>query len=93
MPRVDEGSLLLLRGIVLPREMEDRDHDLEEMSGRAEMAVVPPLCPVEVIPFDFSQSADLTRHAEVSTRLWLRQGGLSRPGIPEEFSPHGHGNG
>lgn len=66
-------------------------HDLEEMSGRVEMAVVPPLCPVEVTPFDFSKSAELIHRAEVSTRLWLRQGGLSRPGIPEEFSPHGHG--
>lgn len=68
-------------------------HDLKEMSGRVEMAVVPPLCPVEVTPFDFSKSSDLIRRAEASTRLWLRQGGISRPGIPEEFSPHGHGNG
>jgi len=65
--------------------------DLEEMSGRVDMAVVPPLCPVEVTPFDFSTSADLIRRAEASTRLWLRQGGLSRRGIPDEFSPHTHG--
>ncbi|MDX6770155.1 MAG: patatin-like phospholipase family protein [Elusimicrobiota bacterium] len=66
--------------------------DLEGMSSQVEMAVVPPLCPVEVTPFDFSKSADLIRRAEASTRLWLRQGGLSRRGIPEGFSPHTHGS-
>jgi NTE family protein len=64
--------------------------DLEGMAGRIDVAVVPPLCPVEVTPFDFSRSADLIRRAEASTRLWLRQGGLSRRDIPEGFSPHTH---
>lgn len=67
--------------------------DLEGMAGRVEMAVVPPLCPVEVTPFNFSKTPDLVRRAEASTRLWLRQGGLSRRGIPEELSPHRHGKG
>ena len=65
-------------------------HDLEGLSGRVEVSVVPPLCPVAVTPFDFSKSAELIRRAEASTRLWLRQGGLSRRGIPDELSPHGH---
>lgn len=65
--------------------------DLEEMSGRVEVVAIPPLCPVGVTPFDFSKTADLIRRAEASTRLWLRQGGLSRRGIPGEFMPHGHG--
>lgn len=64
--------------------------DLEEPAGGIEVAVVPPLCPVEVTPFDFSKTAELIRRAEASTRLWLRQGGLSRGGIPPELSPHGH---
>lgn len=65
-------------------------HDLEEMTGSIEIAVVPPLCPVDVTPFDFSKTADLIRRADASTRLWLRKGGLSRRGIPDELSPHGH---
>lgn len=64
--------------------------DLEEVSGKVEIAVIPPLCPVGVTPFDFSNTAELIRRAEASTRLWLRRGGLSRRGIPPELSPHGH---
>ncbi|MBI4370980.1 MAG: patatin-like phospholipase family protein [Elusimicrobia bacterium] len=64
--------------------------DLEETAGDIEIAVVPPLCPVEATPFDFSSTAELIRRAEASTRLWLRRGGLSRRGIPAELSPHGH---
>lgn len=67
--------------------------DLEGTSSGVEVAVVPPLCPVEATPFDFSRTADLIRRAEASTRLWLSQGGLSRRGVPEELSPHAHGNG
>ncbi|MDE3083547.1 MAG: patatin-like phospholipase family protein [Acidobacteriota bacterium] len=66
--------------------------DLEEMAGRVEVIAIPPLCPVEVTPFDFSKTADLIRRAEASTRLWLRQDGLSQKGIPEQFMPHGHGS-
>lgn len=66
-------------------------HDLEGIAGRVEVAVVPPLCPVEATPFDFSRTAELIRRAEASTRLWLRRGGLSRRDIPEELSPHAHG--
>lgn len=64
--------------------------DLEEIGGKVEIAVVPPLCPVGVTPFDFSKTAELIRRAEASTRLWLRQGGLSRRGVPPELSPHSH---
>lgn len=65
--------------------------DLEGTGAGVELAVVPPLCPVAVTPFDFSATADLIRRAEASTRLWLRRGGLSRRGIPDESIPHSHG--
>lgn len=64
--------------------------ELEGAGNLVEVAVVPPLCPVEVTPFDFSATADLIRRAEASTRLWIRRGGLSRRAIPDEFKPHNH---
>lgn len=41
---------------------------------------VPPLCPVEVLPIDFGQTADLIRNAEVATSHWLDTG-QPKPGL------------
>ena len=64
--------------------------DIEHFSSRAEIIVVPPLCPVTVSSYDFSQTADLVHRAEAKTRLWLQQKGLQRVGAPDELSPHEH---
>ena len=66
--------------------------DIERFSDRAELAVVPPLCPVTASAYDFSQTADLIRRAEATTRLWLRKKGLEREGAPDELLPHEHEN-
>jgi NTE family protein len=66
--------------------------DIERFSDRAELAVVPPLCPVTVSAYDFSQTADLIRRAEATTRLWLRKKGLEREGAPDELLAHEHEN-
>jgi NTE family protein len=66
--------------------------DIERFSDRAELVVIPPLCPVTVSAYDFSQTADLIRRAEATTRLWLRKAGLEREGTPEELLPHEHGH-
>lgn len=67
--------------------------DLDRFSDRGEIIVVPPLCPVSISAYDFSQTADLIHRAEASTRLWLRKKGLEQEGAPEELMPHRHGNG
>jgi len=64
--------------------------DIERYSDRAELVVVPPLCPMSVSAYDFSQTADLIRRAEAMTRLWLRKKGLEREGAPGELLPHDH---
>jgi NTE family protein len=64
--------------------------DIDRFSSLAELVVVPPLCPVTVNAYDFSQTADLIRRAEASTRLWLKKKGLEKEGAPEELMPHGH---
>src|SRR5690349_2322295 len=56
--------------------MQQLERDVEHFSGRAQLIVVPPLCPLKVTPYDFSRSAELMRNAEAATRLWLKNGGL-----------------
>ncbi|HEY2763304.1 MAG TPA: hypothetical protein VGJ13_04730 [Pseudonocardiaceae bacterium] len=50
---------------------------------RARLQLLPPLCPVEVLPIDFRQTADLIDRATESTRHWLDRHepkpGLARP--------------
>ena len=62
--------------------------DIELHSGKVEIIVVPPLCPVEVTPYDFSQTATLIPRAEQSTSDWLRKGGLQSEDIPHTMIPH-----
>ena len=52
------------------------------------LVVVPPLCPVEVTPYDFSQTATLISRSEHSTDDWLRKGGLHSDDIPHSMIPH-----
>jgi NTE family protein len=74
-------NLLVMRQLV---------SDIEHFSSRAEVIVLPPLCPVAVSAYDFSQTADLVHRAEAKTRLWLRQRGLQSLGAPDELLPHEH---
>jgi NTE family protein len=64
--------------------------DVERFGDRAEIVVVPPLCPVETNPYDFGPTADLIARADASTRTWLATGGLERRGVPDELPAHGH---
>lgn len=74
-------NLLVMRQLV---------SDIEHFSTRVELIVLPPLCPVTVTAYDFSQTADLIHRAEASTRLWLKQNGLHDRGTPSELLPHEH---
>lgn len=65
-------------------------HDLERLSGRAELIVVPPLCPLETSVYDFSRTAELIERAETSTRSWIARGGLRAGKVPGEMQPHHH---
>src|SRR5882672_632342 len=88
-PRGAVGFALHALNLLVMRQLLS---DIERFSDRAELAVVPPLCPVTASAYDFSQTADLIRRAEATTRLWLRKKGLEREGAPEELLPHEHEN-
>ena len=65
--------------------------DIERLSNRAEIVVVPPLCPINLSSYDFRHSAKLIERAAASTQAWLIAGGLARRGeIPVTLLPHGH---
>ena len=64
--------------------------DLEFYSTRAQIYVVPPLCPLDVSPYDYTQCAQLIERAARKTRAWLSDGGLERALIPGELREHTH---
>lgn len=69
--------------------MKQLVRDIEILGNQAEMIVVPPLCPVEVTPYDFSQTATLIERARASTAKWLDSSGLRKQRqIPHELLPH-----
>jgi len=74
-------TLLMARQLVI---------DVERWRQKAEIVIVPPLCPIETSAYDFSASEELIRRAAASTRTWLATGGLARTDVPHELVPHDH---
>jgi NTE family protein len=74
-------SLLVARQLVV---------DLERCADRAQIVVVPPLCPLEVSPYDYAHGAALIERAAASTRAWIERGGLHRTGVPHQLRDHAH---
>jgi NTE family protein len=64
--------------------------DIERLRGRAEVRVVPPLCPIAVGPHDFRLAGPWIERAAVSTRQWLDGGGMEREDVPVELGFHLH---
>lgn len=62
------------------QSMRRLDRDVARYAQRAEITVVPPLCPLDISVFDFSQTAALIYRAADQTRAWLAKGGLGRAG-------------
>jgi NTE family protein len=64
--------------------------DLARLAGEVEVHTAPPLCPLNVSPFDFSQTDALISRAIVQTRAWLIGGGLRSQKTPPGLVPHMH---
>lgn len=64
--------------------------DVERLRSRAELRVVPPLCPIAVGPHDFRLAGAWIERAAVSTQQWLDGGGMRREGVPAELGFHLH---
>ena len=62
--------------------------DLERCGGQVEIVTVPPLCPLAVSPYDFSQADELIERSAEQTRRWLQRGGLEKRRIPGALRAH-----
>jgi NTE family protein len=67
--------------------------DLERYGGQMEIVTVPPLCPLDVSPYDFSRAGELIEKAAAQTHGWLGRGGLGKHRIPGALRPHTHTDG
>jgi NTE family protein len=75
-------SLLVARQLV---------HDIERYRGDVALHVVPPLCPVDSSPYDYSACGALIDRAARTTQEWIDRGGLERSeGVPHEMVEHTH---
>jgi NTE family protein len=72
--------------LLIANQME---RDLRLLAGAVEVHVAPHLCPLDVSPFNFDQSAALIERAALQTRAWLDAGGLGRATSPEDLE-HDH---
>ncbi|HMJ76949.1 MAG TPA: patatin-like phospholipase family protein [Iamia sp.] len=82
-PRSALGMALQGLNVLVQRRLA---HDLEVYGDRADIRVVPPLCPVRVAPTDFSKASLLVGDARTSTAQWLRAGRTGGPPV----GLHGH---
>ncbi len=63
--------------------------DIERYERTTDLRVVPPLCPLDVSPSDFSQADRLIQDALISTRAWIASGHFDG-NATELLHPHAH---
>jgi len=66
---------------------------LSELGGldpAVDYFVLPPLCPLDVSPYDFTRTGELIERAIESTDAWIAEGGLERPRVYAQLSLHEH---
>jgi NTE family protein len=64
--------------------------DLESYQDKAQLTVIPPLCPQKTNPLDFRRSGDLIDQGCETTRTWLAAGGLEIERDYRFLLPHRH---
>jgi NTE family protein len=84
-PRDAIGAMLHAITLLVARQLVA---ELERHGGDAEIATVPPLCPLSASPYDFSRARELIERAATQTRRWLDDGGLAKHRIPGALRPH-----
>ncbi|WP_042878137.1 patatin-like phospholipase family protein [Cupriavidus necator] len=77
-------SLLVARQLV---------NDLQHFAERAHISVVPPLCPLDISPYDYSKCGELIDRAAATTGQWLKAKGLDSRHVPGALHVHSHDDG
>ena len=65
--------------------------DFENYAARAQLCLVPPLCPLAQSSYDYSRGAWLIAEARAATRRWVDDKGLDRFDFPGQLVVHQHG--
>lgn len=86
-PRGAVAIALQAMSLVTARQLV---RDLERLAPLARLTAIPPLCPMNVSPYDLSHSAELIEKATKSTLAWIDGGGLEQVSVPQTLSPHHH---
>jgi len=86
-PRTAIGSALHGLNLLIVQQLKDA---VQHCRGRAEIRVVPPPCPQEVSPYDFSRAGELIERAEALTDQWLDEGVEMVDGVPHQLTLHTH---
>jgi NTE family protein len=81
------ASALHALTLLIARQLQ---HELAGLPPQIDFCVVPPLCPLEASPYDFSMTGQLIEWAAASTGEWIASGGLSRREIPHQLASHKH---
>lgn len=81
------GQILHALSLLVARQLV---YDLERYATSTELLVVPPLCPLDVSPYDYSACESLILRAGQSTRAWLDAGGVRQADIPMQLREHQH---
>jgi NTE family protein len=63
--------------------------DVERHRGDAELIVLPPPCPLDVAPVDFSRADELITRAYTDSCAFLDRGGARRPALRMRMHEHG----
>lgn len=64
--------------------------DIERFRSVVDLRVVPPLCPLDVLPVDFSHTAELIERAHESTASWLAAGQPEQGAVHILAGDHSH---
>ena len=57
------------------------EHDVAELEDQVDLRVIPPLCPLRVLPTDFSHGRELIERAHREANAWLDR--FETRGVPE----------
>jgi NTE family protein len=88
LPRSAIGRALHALSLLITRQLVG---DIERFCTQVALHVVPPLCPVDNSPYDYSACAALIDRALKTTREWIEGGGLDQPGgVPHQMTDHTH---
>jgi NTE family protein len=64
--------------------------ELEHLEAGIDYYVLPPLCPLECSPYDFTRTGELIERAIASTDEWIDGGGLTAPRTHAQLGLHKH---